>query len=433
MSVPAPTRSGASAAPSLPRLLVGLAGGGRSAGLDAHLERYGAHGASHVRADLIGLLEESGLTGRGGAAFPVAVKMAAVASRSGRRVVVVNGAEGEPASGKDRALLRRLPHLVIDGAVLAASAVGAREVIVATGSGGQVEQAALAHAIGEREGRRLDGPVRTFAVAVPNSFVAGEETALVRFLNGGPAKPTFTPPRPFERGVGGAPTLVQNAETLANVALIARFGAGWFRSLGTEDEPGSVLVSLTGAVGRAGVYEVELGTTFEALLRQAEGATGPLQALLVGGFFGSWLEARTALSLRLLDADLAPYGAALGARAVVALPEGACGVVETARVAGYLARESAGQCGPCVHGLAAVARALGRLARRERDDRRGDLLRWLDLVRGRGACRHPDGAARFVASALDVFADEFSLHARGRCSGAGRLVLPVPKRQEAAA
>lgn len=411
----------------LPRLLGGLSPDGRAVDLDSHLDRYGAH--PRLGPELIAVLGQSGLQGRGGGAFPVARKLAAVASRPGRPVVVVNAVEGEPASGKDRALIRHLPQLVLDGAVLAAEAVGAREAIIAIGGAPEIEIVSLTSAIAARARRRLDGRVRLRAVSVPNAFVAGEETALVRFLDGGPAKPTFTPPRPFERGVGGAPTLVQNVETLAHVALVARFGPDWFRELGTEDEPGSALVTLTGAVSRVGVYEIELGTTFEHMLGQGGGAAEPLRAILVGGYFGGWLDADVALRLPVLDAALAPHGAALGARAVVALPTDACGVVETARVARYLAGESAGQCGPCVYGLEAIAGALGRLARRERDGRRAELGRWVERVRGRGACKHPDGAARFVASALEVFADEVDLHLRGRCSGGNRVVLPLPRRE----
>ncbi len=412
----------------LPRLRAGLRRGGRAVDLDSHLDRYGPH--PQLGSGLITVLEQSGLQGRGGGGFPAARKMAAVASRRGRPVVVVNAVEGEPASGKDRALLRHLPHLILDGAVLAAEAVGSREAIVAIGGAAEIEIEALKSAIAARTRRRLDGHVRVRAVSAPNTFVAGEETALVRFLDGGPAKPTFTPPRPFERGVGGAPTLVQNAETLGHVALIARFGAAWFRELGSAAEPGSTLVTLTGAVSHPGIYEIELGATLEQLLAQAGGCAEPLRAFLVGGYFGGWLDASTALRLPLLDAALAPHGTALGARAIIALPADACGIVETARVARYLANESAGQCGPCVYGLDAIAGALARLARRERDGRRrAELGRWVEQVRGRGACRHPDGAARFVTSALEVFADEVDLHLRGHCSGSNRAVLPLPRRE----
>jgi NADH:ubiquinone oxidoreductase subunit F (NADH-binding) len=413
----------------LPRLLAGVRGDGRPELLPPHLERYRPVHEAVGGDELIAIVEASGLTGRGGAAFPAGPKLRAVADRRGRRrpVVLVNGAEGEPASGKDRGLLQAVPHLILDGAVLAAGAVGAREVVIAVGAQAPLAEAALAAALAERKRNRIDPPLSISVVTVPAGFVTGEETALVRFVNGGPAKPTFIPPRPFERGVGGAATLVLNVETFAHLALIARYGSDWFREVGTTREPGSTLVTITGAVARPGVHEVGLGTTFTSLVDEAGGLTAPVSALLVGGYFGSWLRAETAMGLRLLDADLAPHGAALGARAIVAFPARACALHEVARVARYLAEESAGQCGPCVHGLAAIASGVERVASATGDDR-AKLTRWLETVRGRGACRHPDGATRFVASALDVFADEVELHlSRGRCRVRDDALLPIPK------
>jgi NADH:ubiquinone oxidoreductase subunit F (NADH-binding) len=380
------------------------------------------HGRLEPVRDLVSLVEQSGLTGRGGAAFPVAAKLDAVRDGRGRPIVVVNGAEGEPASGKDRVLLVYAPHLVLDGAVLAARALGARDVIVATASGSA--GAAVAAAAAERR----DKGISLRRVTVPDRFIAGEETALVQFINGGPCLPTLTPPRPFERGVGGAPTLVQNVETLAHLALVARYGPNWFRAVGTPDEPGSALVTLSGAVKHPGVYEIALGQSFDELLEDAGGATDELQAFLVGGYFGTWISARDAASTRLADADLSPFGTALGARVIIALPEGTCGVVETARVARYLAAESSGQCGPCVHGLASVADDLSQLVHHGARVDESRFHRRLGIIPDRGACRHPDGAVRLIRSAIDVFAAEFAQHFRGSsCTGTGRPVLQIKK------
>src|SRR5205807_2422189 len=227
--------------------------------LDEHVRRYGSTRDAVTGPALISLVEASGLRGRGGAAFPTGVKLRAVAAQRGRPVLVVNGVEAEPASGKDRALLRTTPQLVLDGAVLAAGAVGAQEVIVGIGRHAIREREVVAAAIDARRRKRIDGRVSLRVVVAPDAFVSGEETALLQFLNGGPAKPTFTPPRPFERGVGGAPTLVQNVETLAHLALIARFRAPWFRELGTPAEPGSALLTISGAVERPGIHEIALG------------------------------------------------------------------------------------------------------------------------------------------------------------------------------
>jgi NADH:ubiquinone oxidoreductase subunit F (NADH-binding) len=376
------------------------------------------------RAALIDAVDTSGLRGRGGADFPTAVKLRAVAPGRGRRgvsAVIVNGSETEPASAKDRLLLSRLPHLVLDGAVLAAGAVGADEVIVKIGESASSAQRALEGAVAVRHAERV--PIRV--VPAPEGYVSGEESAVVHYLNGRVPLPTFVPPRPFERGYRGRPTLIQNAETLAQLALIARFGAKWFRELGTEADPGSALVTITGAVAAPGVYELAFGTPIVDLLAAAGDSTEPLQALLVGGYFGTWVDVRKALSLRLAREDLRSVGCSLGSGVLIALGQSACGLHESAHVIDYLASQSAGQCGPCVYGLRAIADTFGALAdgiahERERDR----LLRWTSEVRGRGACHHPDGAARFVESAIAVFGPDIERHRRGRCQ-ARPAGLPV--------
>jgi NADH:ubiquinone oxidoreductase subunit F (NADH-binding) len=376
----------------------------------SHAEHLRQHGPVPLDRDVVATIAASGLRGRGGGAFPAGRKLEAVASRGHEPVVVVNGAEGEPLSGKDKALLRSVPHLVLDGASAAAVAVGSREVVIAVGAGARAERASVAAALRERRDR-----VRWRLAAVPDRFVAGEETALVAALDRRAAKPTSKPPYPFERGLRGAPTLVQNAETLAHLALIARRGAAWFRSCGTTNEPGSALITLSGAVTRPGIYEVALGTPVSELIARAGPGAEPAAAVLVGGYFGTWSRD---LTLPLTAAN------GLGAGVVVAFPKGACVLHEVARVARYLAGESAGQCGPCVHGLAAIAGELERLAHGRGD--RTLLARWASELPGRGACRHPDGAARFVASALQVFEGEIAAHLRHhRCGKRDRKLLPV--------
>lgn len=411
---------------TLPRVLAG-AGEGRPLSLAEHTV---VHGRLPERGpDLIEAVQRAGLRGRGGAAFPTAVKMQAVAGGRRSPVVVANGAEGEPASAKDRLLLEELPHLVLDGAVLAAEAVGAAEAIVCVKDDGGPALARVAAAVEERAGAGGD-PVRLRPVAVPDHYLAGEESALVSVLNGGPAKPTFVPPRPFERGVSRRPTLIQNVETLAHVALIARHGARWFRQLGTAAEPGSTLVTLLGGVQHPGVYELARGTALADLLDAAGGAPDGVGAVLLGGYFGSWADASLAGTLRLEDAELSGHGATLGSGVVAVLPGSACGPAETARVAPYLARSSAQQCGPCLNGLPALAGALqsvvgGRSGARVWDD----VHRWLARVNGRGACHHPNGAVRLIASALRVFEADWEEHAaHGPCAGcAAPAVLPVPQ------
>jgi NADH:ubiquinone oxidoreductase subunit F (NADH-binding) len=247
-------------------------------------------------------------------------------------------------------------------------------------------------------------------------------------------KPTLTPPRPDQRGLGRRPTLVSNAETLAHVALIARHGARWFRELGTADHPGSALVTVGGAVERPAVYEIALGAPLADVIATAGGGAPTRGATLVGGFYGAWLAPGAAAIARLDDGSLREHGAAVGAGVITVLPEEACPVAEVARVVGWMADESAGQCGPCVHGLAAIADAIATLADGAPDPLVLDrLARWGGQVQGRGACHHPDGVVRFLRTALDVFSLDFEDHRRhGPCDGCEREPVLLPDLRRAA-
>lgn len=384
---------------SLPRLLHGLDESGAMISLAEHERLHGRLPRPAPR-ELVEVVERSGLRGRGGADFPTARKLRSVAMTRRGAALVVNGSETEPASDKDRLLLTRLPHLVLDGAVLAARAIGAREVLVKVGESAVRTQAALDSAMAERPDEGVD----LHLIGAPEGYVLGEESAVIHYLNGGAPLPTFVPPRPFERGYRGRPTLVQNPETLAQIALVARYGHRWYRELGTDADPGSALVTISGAVAEPGVYELAFGTPMADLLAAAGGATEPLQALLVGGYFGTWVDSSRASLLRLAREDLRSVGCSLGSGVLIALGESACGLHESALVINYLADQSAGQCGPCVYGLRAIADAVASLADGVAHQRELDrVLRWTTEIRGRGACHHPDGAARFVESALNVF------------------------------
>jgi NADH:ubiquinone oxidoreductase subunit F (NADH-binding) len=407
----------------LPRLLPGRGAG--PVDLRSHLERHGRPPYRGRSARLIPVLQESGLTGRGGAAFPVHRKLSAVIEAGPRPIVIGNGAEGEPASGKDKALLRIAPHLVLDGLQLAAEAVGSRSVaLYLHRRSGLPEQ--LRAALAERAAAGIDR--RTVEIIdAPDRFLAGEESALASRADGGPARPRFKEPRVFERGVAGRPTLVQNVETLAHLALIARYGPRWFRSLGTAEEPGTMLCTVHQADGTREVVEAALGTPLRDLVALDDRAS-TAQAVLVGGYHGAWLPAGQAARMTLSNAALRPAGGFVGAGVLVALPADRCGIAETARVARYLALESAGQCGPCFNGLPRIATALHELAGPRPDPQvQADIQRWAGLVQGRGACHHPDGTVRFIRSALQVFAAEVERHARGQCTAPGAPpFLPLP-------
>jgi NADH:ubiquinone oxidoreductase subunit F (NADH-binding) len=420
---------------TLPRLLAGVGELG-SLDLAAHLDVHGpapdlVPARRGQAGELIDAVERAGLHGRGGAGFPTALKMHAVLGARGRRsgrTVVVNAVEGEPASLKDRTLIGSVAHLVLDGAALAARAVSAGEVVLCVSERAADTVEAALRALAERRALRERVPARV--VSVPDGYVGGQESALVHFLNGGAAKPTFTPPMIFEQGVRGRPTLLSNAETFAHVALIARHGADWFRALGTPEHPGSALVTLSGPVPGSGVYEIEHGAPLSSLIDAAGGLEEPLRAVLVGGYAGTWIDGAHAATLTLDDVGLGAYGASTGTGVLALLGRRHCPVAETVRVAVWLARASARQCGPCEHGLAALARGLQAWAGGAPGaDGESEQRRLAAVIRGRGACRHPDGALRFVASALDVFAPEFLDHgANGPCDACGLpSALPLPR------
>ena len=398
------------------RLLSGWADSGRLETYSEHLERFGAlplgaYAGTAGRQRLIESVTASGLRGRGGAAFPVGHKLAAVAAGRGRAVVVANGCEGEPSSRKDRILAEFAPHLIVEGALIAAHATHADEVHLCMHDGAP-PIARLADAAGQHHTR-----VKVTVEGVPGGFVSSEESALVNHLNRQDSRPTSKPPRVFESGVDRRPTYVGNFESLAHLALIARFGPEWFRTMGTADSPGTALVTVDGAVRNPGVVEVPYGVLLGDVLAAAGGATGELQALLVGGYAGHWLPAVAAGSVALSHASLTAAGAAVGVGSVIALPAQACGVVETALVLRYLAGESAAQCGPCMFGLPAIAAdfaslATGAAARDAQVVRR--LQHRLGEIDGRGACAHPDGAVRLAESALRTFDTDLRQHFAGR-------------------
>ena len=420
--------------PTAHRLLAGPPPGGAPETLHAHVARLGELPLDVARGDLIPALEASGLLGRGGAGFPVGRKWRAMAERraggsggsgrsgrSGRAVIVANGAEGEPASFKDRVLMASRPHLVVDGAILAAKAVGADEIVFYIGEEHHAAVAAMTRAVDERRDE-IRRPASV--VTAPVGYVAGEATAAVNFINTGKALPTTTPPRMSERGVGGRPTLVQNVESLAYAALIARFGEHWYRSAGRLMTRGTALVTVSGAVADQGVREIELGTTVGDIAAQAGSVEGGTRAVILGGYFGTWAPADEVWGLPLDPVVMTSIGLTFGCGIVGLLPTDACGVSATAGIMGFMARESAGQCGPCQYGLQALGEATTRVAYGRADA--GDLDR-IDLLTaqtgGRGACHHPDGAVGLMASALNVFGDEFRHHAQtGRCSVTGSRI-----------
>jgi NADH:ubiquinone oxidoreductase subunit F (NADH-binding) len=394
-----------------PRLVVA---GAEAGPLSLEREReLGTYGPA-CTDDLVGELEVANLRGRGGAAFPAHVKWRAVAAADGPRVVVANGEEGEPSSGKDRWLLTHRPHLVLDGLFRAVASTGAERAIVYLAHPETV--AAVRTALAELG----DTPVAVEVHTVEPSYVAGEETAVCRAIDGGPALPTAKPPRPFERGVGGRPTLVANVETLAHTAWIAVHGADAYRRYGTGTSPGTALVTLAGACLRPGVYEVPYGLTIAELFDSVGGGlTSSPSAFVMGGWFGGVLNPRAAGVACCFDAVRAA-GSGLGCAAITAVGDDEDPVAVAASIAAWYADESAGQCGVCIKGTAAIRDTFALV----RDGRAGDLeaanlARWGAQLPGRGACAFLDGAAALARTVVTEFPDRIA--ARPRTNDQGEL------------
>ena len=411
-------------AQTIPRLLAGPPPARGAESFTEHRARLGERPTGGEW--MIEVLERSGLRGRGGGWFPAGRKWRSVCGPAADRpaTVVVNASEGEPLSAKDRTLACHRPHLILDGAQIAAESVGAEGIVIYLARPSRPLARALSRGLRERRDAGVhEVPVRLVRTA--HRYVAGEASAVVRRINGGPAKPTFSPPHPSERGVDGRPTLVHNAETIANTALIARFGDAWFRARGTAAAPGTTLVTLSGGVRRRGVYEIDIGTPLVDVIALAGGEAASTSGVLVGGYAGTWATPRMAHRIR-----LTPDEVALGCGVVGVLGPDGCALCESARIADYLARQSAGQCGPCVHGLRAIADAMLRIGRSSPAP--GDLerlRRWTLQVAGRGGCHHPDGALRNVVSVLEAFPGHLMSHLLGvPCRGWAGEALPPPPR-----
>ncbi|GAA3189551.1 NADH-ubiquinone oxidoreductase-F iron-sulfur binding region domain-containing protein [Nonomuraea roseoviolacea] len=398
--------------------------------LPAHRTLHGEPSPRDVET-LIAEVNEVDMRGRGGAAFPFGRKLRAVADAAGSRecVVLVNGAEGEPASSKDAMLLIRAPHLVLDGAVLAAEALNAREVVVATARG-EVAESSIAAAVAERRAAKVAGaaeshiPIRV--VGLEERFISGEGGALVRAVNGLEGIPPGRKKRAATSGVDGLPTLLSNTETFAQLAILAELGPEKYAEVGTSREPGTVLLTVSGGAATNAVIEAQTGTLLADVLDLCDAEPG--EGVLMGGYHGAFLTPQAAVSAVISREGMKQAGADLGAGIIVPLGEATCPLGEAARVTAYLAAQSAGQCGPCRLGLPDVARQL--LALVDGTGSTDAVRRSVRAVERRGACFHPDGTAKFVLSALDAFESDIALHLEfGSCGRPVLGVLPLPEQE----
>ncbi len=373
-------------------------------GWATHLAAFGP--VPERATGLVDMLRDAGLVGHGGAAFPVWQKIASLAGAPA--AIIANAAEGEPLSSKDAVLLANAPQLVLDGLLVLAGSLAPRAKLLLYVNPLSLD--AAERAVAERpDGHRIR------VTAAADGFVAGEVSAVVDALSGGRGLPRDHPYHLTQKGLKGKPTLVFNVETLAHLALIARYGAAWFRSTGTPDDPGTRLITVSGMGIAPHVREVGGGTTLSGVIAACGLAETSVQAVLVGGYHGVWVEPSG--FPRPLTARAARGTTGVGAGVVHLLGRHECGIAASSTILRYLASQSAAQCGPCLFGLPTLSGAFDEVTMGR--GRGGDVLqRMLSTLPGRGACHHPDGTVRFAASALGVFAEEVTAHRSGRCRAA---------------
>jgi NADH:ubiquinone oxidoreductase subunit F (NADH-binding)/ferredoxin len=389
-----------------PRLVVGE----RTESLGEWRSRGGFR--DHAPGGLLELVAGAGLAGQGGAGFPTADKWRHVIGAD-QPVVVANGAEREPGTEKDRYLMTRRPFLVLDGLRLAMHAVGANLGYICIDSGAHQAAAQMSAAVDEARANALPDDAKIRFQRVPTRYVAGEETALISVIEGFEPLPRIRPPYPSEVGVFGRPTLVQNIETLAQVAVAAAIGAAEFRAAGTPDSPGSGVFTVGAFGGEFTVTEVEFGRSLASVLDEHDLLRGA-RAVLVGGYAGGLLTPDR-LDVSLTPAALRAAGASLGTKSVQVLGPDDCPVRVVAEIVRYFGEQTASQCPPCHRGLPDMAVILDDLEKGAAGGSLTELEQFMATLSGRGVCRLPDGAARVVLSLLSNFADVVAAHADGGC------------------
>ena len=422
------------------RLLAGI-GTVDSTSLDGYRKAGGYRGLARAIEKLgpEGTIDEiaaAGLRGRGGGGYPTADKWRAARSAAGdSKVVVANLIGADPTALGDRALAEGNPHLILEGVLIAAFATGASDAVIAVRRDWTVAIERLRAAVAEAEAAHLAGYLvkgTDFSCVVRVSegaaaLVAGEETALIAALEGDRGMPVIRPPYPTERGLGGAPTVVQNGETLAHAAWIASHGAKKFRAIGSKDAPGTKLVSVYGRVAQPGLAEVALGTRLSEIVALAGGGTGTTKAVFVGGPGGGALSADQLDTRYDFDA-LHDAGAGIGLGQFLVADSDTC-MVDSARFfLDYSAREACGKAVPCRIGTKRLVETLDRIL--AASPRPNDLVLLRELARkmtDTALCHLEARAPGPMLTTLDRFPDEYRAHAeRGECLAGACRISPQP-------
>ena len=398
-------------------------------------------------AATIDAIAASGLRGRGGGGFPTGTKWAGIArQRDGKRYLVCNGAEGEPGTFKDRALLRANPYQVAEGLMIAAFAIDAHAAFVCLKASFELERDAITQALAELQQADLAIDCEVTVVAGPDEYLFGEEKAMLEVIEGKPPLPRWLPP--YEHGLFAAspqegweaaphgaqrrtdepnPTLVNNVETLANATHILANGVDWFRSMGTDRSPGSIVATVVGDVVAPDVGEVELGTPLRAVIDAVGSGTAPgrhVKAVFSG-------VANPVITADQLDAPVGyegfeSVGSAMGSAGFIVYDDTACMIGAALRFSRFLSIESCGQCPPCKLGSAEITRLLDQVERgRATVADVAAIAGWLDRVTDGSRCFLATEERRVVASVLRSFPDELAQHLDdGRCPLPGERPMP---------
>ena len=378
--------------------------------------------------DIIEEIKISALRGRGGAGFPTGLKWSFMPKNiAGARYIICNSDEGEPGTCKDRDILRYNPHQLIEGMLIAAYTIGAQmgynyirgEFTEPLERFNQALQEALNAGY---LGKKILGTAFNFELHIhpgAGAYICGEETALLESIEGKKGLPRYKPPFPASHGLYGCPTIINNTESLASVPVILERGGDWFHKLGTPNNGGTKIFSVSGHINNPGNYEVPLGTPFSELLALTGGVRdgNKLKAVIPGGSSTPVIPGEVMINVVMSYDGIIEAGSMLGAGSVIVMDETTCMVKSLERIAAFYYEESCGQCTPCREGTGWIYRLIKRIE--HGGGKREDLDRLIDIsvnIDGNTICAFGDAAAAPVVSFIKHFKQEFMYHIdHGRC------------------
>jgi NADH:ubiquinone oxidoreductase subunit F (NADH-binding) len=401
-------------------------------GLDDYRARGGYEALSKALAaspeDVIKQISDAGLRGRGGAGFPTGKKWTFTREAPEQpRYLVLNGGEDEPGSKKDRVLMENLPHLVIEGVVISAYAIGAAKAYLYINAQYQTAMKSMTDALAEAKSQGYWGEnilgsgfsLDVEIIAAPHNYVAGEDTAAIEVIEGKKAWPRQKPPFPVTVGLFGKPTSVNNVETLANVAPIILRGVEWYRSIGTAESPGTMIFALDDGVNRPGVYELAFGTPLRYLIEECGGGLKggkKIKAIMPASPSCAFL-GPAKIDTPLDHNSMRDAGAGLGCGVVRLVSEGTCIVEEVLQIAEFFAAESCGQCPAC----RMETSTLSMMMKKVQQGQGGQPIleqfgKILDFNKGKGFCNLIVMPGPPIQSAIKLFPGDFEAHlTTGKC------------------